>query len=118
MTVPPPFTALRRDYNELLLAAIFVVSEVKAEGATLPARLHNVWNRMHEIAHRCTQVGAASALSSAQYRSRRDLHFLHWIDSSSDKHMEASLVKSFEEEALVISSNIDPKRGIEKMFDP
>lgn len=73
---------------------------------------------MHEIAHRSIQVCATSALSSAQHRSRRDLHFLRRIDSSSDGHMKEPLVESFKEEALVIASNIDPKRGIKQVFGP
>lgn len=73
---------------------------------------------MQEKAHHSIQVGAASALSSAQHCSGRDLHFLRGIDSSSDGHMEEPLVRSFKEEALVISSNIDPRRGIEKVFGP
>jgi hypothetical protein len=93
------------------------VSAVNAEGTTLPAHLRHIRERAHDIAHYGIRQGTAATLASTQTHFGYDLHRLR-PSVHFDQDMEEPLVKSFQEEAYMISLSVDPEKVVQKIFNP
>lgn len=89
---------------------------VNAEGAMLPDRLRDIWERVQEIAYHGVRHGAAAAFAQAQPCPGCNLCHLHQSKSAACAATTAS-VEDFTDGSKSVAVTVDPREIVQKVFD-
>ena len=92
---------------------------MKAHGDTVAARLHDIPNRVREVARHGVRHGAAVALATAQFQTGRDLlqiEPVHLLLGSEDWWVFDELADDMEMAATAISEDVSIEAVIGNIF--